>query len=291
MQGSRRYKTIAIVLLAVLLPLPLILSIAPALYKDTPPKRQARPLFPADQARQLPSYGMDCLQPADCDPPLGCLELGNTGRGVCLNTQCETNSDCAPAEYCRSFITLGNGPPLRGCDLRDGQQGEGQPCVTGLAADYERCTSGLLCNKGWCGRTCRLDEPSSCQAGYFCQQGLDAPSCVPTCEGRTCPDGFQCAREAGGISVCARVRGDDCSGTSCPEGSRCTFTDVRSTDAGVSLRMECVLPCGVRLPACPDGQFCLGSRCLYTCDPLKGGTCPSGKRCVHRVDLGVSLCK
>ena len=291
MQGSRRYKTVAIALIAALLPLPLILLISPSLYEDKPSNSQAMPLFPADQARQLPSYGQDCLRSADCDPPLGCLERGETGRGTCLNTQCETNADCEPTEYCRSFVTLGNGLPLRGCDAREGQQIEGEPCDPGLAADYEHCIPGLLCNKGWCGRSCSLTEPSDCPAGFFCQQGLDGPSCVPTCEGRTCPEGFQCAREAGGISVCARVRSGDCSGASCPEGSRCTFTDVRSSDAGISLRLECVVPCGEGLPACPSDQFCLGSRCRLTCDPLRDGTCPTGQRCVHRVDLGVSLCK
>jgi hypothetical protein len=285
------HKTVALVVLAVVLPLPLILLISPALYPDTPSGRQASPLMPADQARKLPSYGQDCLRSIDCDPPLGCLELGETGRGTCLNTQCETNTDCEPSEYCRSFQTLGNSLPLRGCERREGQRMEGEPCAPGLAAVHERCAAGLFCNKGWCGRPCNLSEPTGCPAGFFCQHGLDGPSCVPTCEDRACPEGLQCAREAGGISVCASVQDDTCSDTPCPEGSRCTFTHLRSTDAGLTLRLECVSPCGEGLLTCPSGQFCLGSRCRRTCDPQHGGTCPSGERCVHRVDLGISLCK
>lgn len=282
---------LARVLLGGLLPLPLIILTGYALYPRPPHAQQAKTFFPAAQARLLPSYGQDCLHPEDCEQPLGCLETEETGRGTCLNTQCEADRQCEPGEYCRTVQTMGNSLPLRGCDTRYRVRAEGEPCALGLGVNEVHCSPGLFCNSGWCGRPCDLSAPSECPAGFFCQQGLDGPSCVPTCEDRVCPEGFQCAREAGGISVCARVRSGDCSGTSCPEGSRCTLTGVRASDAGVSLRLECVVPCGGDLPACPSGQFCLGSRCRLTCDPLSDGTCPTGQRCVHRVDLGVSLCK
>jgi hypothetical protein len=290
-RGSGRHKTLGFVILAGLLAVPLAFVLSTALHPDPPPEQKVWPRLTADQTLGLPSHGKDCLRPEDCEQPLGCLETEETGRGTCLHTQCETDAHCDPERYCRTFQTLGNGPHLRGCDLRQGARAEGEPCATGLGVNEVRCSPRLFCNRGWCGRPCDLSEPSDCPTGFFCQRGLDGPSCVPSCENQTCPEGFQCAREAGGISVCAHVRGGNCANTSCPEGSRCTFTDVRSTDAGVSLRMECVLPCGVGLSACPTGQFCLGSRCRHTCDPLRDGTCPPEERCVHRVDLGVSLCK
>jgi hypothetical protein len=291
LQGAKRYKALGLIVLVGLLLVPLSFVLSSLLHPVARPGQKTWPLFPADQARTLQTYGQDCLRLEDCEYPLGCLETGQTGRGTCLNTQCETDAHCDPEKFCRTFQTLGNGPSLRGCDFRRGERTAGEPCATGLGVNEVHCSPGLLCNKGWCGSPCDLSAPLDCPAGSFCQQGLDGPSCVPTCEDQKCPEGFLCAREAGGISVCARVRGDDCSGTTCPEGSRCIFTDVYSSDAGISLRMECVYPCGVGLPACPSGQFCLGSRCLHTCDPLRKDTCPPRKRCVHRVDLGVSLCK
>jgi len=290
-RGPRRYKTLGLAILVGLLAVPLAFVLSSTFHVEPSPRQQAWPLLPADQARLLPTYGQDCLRPDDCEHPLGCIETEETGRGTCLNTQCDTNAHCDPGKYCRTFKTLGNSLPLRGCDVRQGARAEGEPCALGLGVEEVRCSAGLFCNRGWCSRPCDLSAASECPAGFFCQQGLDGPSCVPTCEGRTCPEGFQCAREAGGISVCARVRSGDCSSPSCPKGSSCTFTDVRSSDAGISLRLECVISCGEGLPACPSGQFCLGSRCRLTCDPLRDGTCPTGQRCVHRVDLGVSLCK
>ncbi|WP_224240681.1 hypothetical protein [Hyalangium gracile] len=88
-----------------------------------------------------------------------------------------------------------------------------------------------------------------------------------------------------------QLRGSDCSGDSCPDGSHCTFTNLRFADAGVALRQECIAPCGEGLPSCPSNRVCVASRCLRTCDPQGPDTCHPEERCVHRVDLGVSLCK
>jgi hypothetical protein len=291
-RGSTRTQTLGAAVLLVLVALPLIWIIGRALQPALPREQKALPLVPANQARALPSYGSPCLQPEACAPPLGCLEIGETGRGICLNTECETNADCNPGEYCRTLATMGNGPPLRGCDLREGERFAGEPCDKGLTvATTDRCAPGLLCNRGWCGQPCSLGEDAGCPAGFFCQQGLDGPSCVPTCEAQGCPQGLQCAREAGGISVCAQLRGNECSSGACPEGSRCTFTHLSSVDAGLALRLECIPSCGQREPACPSGRACIASRCLRTCDPQGPDTCYAEERCIYRVDLGIALCK
>ena len=290
-RGSKRAKTLVAVVLIGILPLPLALIIGSALHPAPPLHTPARPLFPVDQARALSTYGNPCLRPEDCEAPLGCLERGELGRGICLNTQCETDSQCDPGKYCRTLPTMGGGLPLRRCDQLHGESPEGDACAVGLTYAEDRCAQGLLCNRGWCGRPCRLEEASSCPEGFFCQHGLNGPSCVPTCEARGCPKGLQCAREADGISVCAQLRGSDCPAGSCPEGSHCTFTNLRFVDAGLALRLECIAPCGEGRPACPSGRVCVGSRCLRECDPQGNGTCYSEERCVYRVDLGVALCE
>jgi hypothetical protein len=290
-RGSKRTKALAAALLLALLSLPLILIISSTLQPSPPRGKEVLPLFPASQARALASYRSPCLRPEECGSPLGCLEAGELGRGECLNTECETASQCEPEEYCRTFQTMGGGLALRRCDRRDGLRPEGDACVEGYTYAEDRCAQGLLCNRGWCGRPCRFEEASDCPEGFFCQQGLDGPSCVPTCEARGCPEGLQCAREAGGISVCAQLRGSGCPADSCPESSHCTFTNLSLVDAGLALRQECIAPCGEGKPACPSGRVCIASRCLRTCDPQGPGTCYPEERCIYRVDLGAALCK
>jgi hypothetical protein len=296
MQGDvrRSQRAIApvVAILIGILSLPLMFVIGSAIRPSLPRGKNALPLLPANQARALASYGSPCLRPEDCEHPLGCLEIGGTGRGICLNTECATTSDCNPGEYCRTLQTMGNGLPLRGCDPAEGERTAGEPCDIGLThAAEDRCASGLLCNRGWCGQPCRFEEATDCPEGFFCQQGLDGPSCVPTCEARGCPESFQCAREAGGISVCAHLRGNECPEGSCSEGSHCTFTNLSHVDAGLALRLECIAACGEGKPACPSSRTCVASRCLRTCDPQGPSTCYPEERCVYRVDLSVALCK
>ncbi len=290
-RGPSRRQTLARALFMGLVPLPLVLIIGGALYSNSPHSQQSLPLLPANQARALASYGLPCLRPEECEPPLGCFEIGDTGRGICLNTECETDAQCEPGEYCRTLRTMGTSPPLRVCDKRGGERLEGEPCSPFLTYDPELCAQGLLCNRGWCGRPCRLEDSSTCPEGFFCQQGLDGPSCVPTCEARGCPEGLQCARESGGISVCVQLRGSDCSDGSCSAGSSCTFTNLRVVDAGLALRQECIAPCGEGKPPCPSDRVCVANRCLRTCAPLGPTTCYSEERCVYRDDLAVALCK
>jgi hypothetical protein len=290
-QGARRAQAVTLVLLAVLVPLPLAVLLG-SLMRPTPRDgRAAIPMLPLDHARGLPTYGRDCMRPDDCDPSLGCLELnGRWGRGLCLNTECEADGQCEPGERCRTLRTLGGGPPLRRCDLDSGERAEGELCAVSLSFERGRCRTGLRCNQGWCGRPCRLGEASTCSEGFLCQQGLDGPSCVPTCERHGCPEGLQCVREAGGISVCAHLRGSDCPDGSCPAGSRCTFTNRRLLAKGLRLRLECIAPCGEGLPACPSGQTCIADRCWRTCDPQGPTACHPEEQCVYRVDLGISMC-
>lgn len=290
-RGATKTQAVATAILLGILSLPLVFVIRHVLQPDLLRGEDTLPLLPTSQARALASYGSPCLHPKDCEPPLGCVEAGALGRGKCLNTECETDSQCEPGEHCRTFRTMAEGDALRRCDRRTGERPEGDACVMGYAYTEDRCAQGLLCNRGWCGRPCRLGESSDCPDSFFCQQGLDGPSCVPTCQSRGCPEGLQCAREGGGISVCAQLRGSECPEGACPEGFRCTFTNLSAVDAGLALRLECIASCGEGFPACPSGRVCVASRCLRTCAPQGPDLCFPEERCVYRVDLGVSLCK
>jgi hypothetical protein len=290
-RGSKKPPTLALAVLMGLLALPLALIVGLALRPSLPDAQKALPLVPATQARTMMSYRSPCLRPEECEPPLGCFEVGDTGRGYCVNTECEADSHCEEGESCRTLRTMGGGPPVRRCEAREGVRQAGEACAPFLTYANYRCAQGLLCNRGWCGQPCRLEESSDCPEGFFCQQGLEGPSCVPTCQDRGCTEGLQCAREGGGISVCAQLRGSECPEGSCPEGSRCTFTNLSAVDAGLALRLECIASCGEGQPACPSGRVCVASRCLRTCDPQGPNTCHPEERCVYRVDLGVALCK
>ena len=290
-RGPQKPPALALAVFMGLLALPLVLIIGSVLSPSLPAVQKILPLLPASQARTLASYWSPCLRPEECDPLLGCFEVGTTGRGACINTECETNAQCEAGATCRTFRTMGDGPSIRRCEASEGVRQEGEPCAPFLTYAKDRCAQGLLCNRGWCGRPCRIEESSDCPENFFCQQGLDGPSCVPSCQTGGCPEGFECTREGGGISVCAQLRGSDCPTGSCPEGSRCTFTNLSAVDAGLALRLECIASCGEGFPACPSGRVCVASRCLRTCDPQSSKTCFPEERCVYRVDLGVSLCK
>jgi hypothetical protein len=290
-RGSPKKPALVGALLVGLLALPLALIIGSTLRPTVSEGQKALPYLPTSEARALSSFGSPCLRPEECEPPLGCIEVGAVGRGTCLNSQCESDSQCEPGRTCQTLKPMGEGRPVHRCIALQGERLEGELCWPGLANQADRCAPGLLCNHGWCGRPCRLQETSDCPEGFFCHESLNGPSCVPSCEARGCPQELQCARDADGISVCVQLRGTDCSGDSCPAGSNCTFNNLSFVDAGLALRQECIAPCGEGLPACPSGRVCVASQCLRTCDPQGPGTCFPEERCVHRVDLSVSLCK
>src|SRR4051794_17273895 len=102
-RGSKNPPALVLALLVGLLSLPLILIIGGFLRPSSPGGQKALPFFPANQARELQSYGSPCLRPEECEPPLGCLEAGKAGRGICLNSQCDLDSQCEPGKYCRTL--------------------------------------------------------------------------------------------------------------------------------------------------------------------------------------------
>src|SRR6185369_3015285 len=102
-------------------------------------------------------------------------------KGFCGGSTCQADFQCGEYWMCQTVHTLGDGALIRTC-VPPGLRREGEACVRTLGRDEETCASGLRCNKGWCGRSCQADEPTSCPQGFFCREGLNGPSCLPTCE-------------------------------------------------------------------------------------------------------------
>lgn len=148
----------------------------------------------------------------------------------------------------------------------------------GIGFKKHACAQGLLCT-GWCGRPCQLDAPESCPSGFYCAQGPDGPSCRPTCEGRTCPEGQQCVTYEGRTSVCAVVRGQNCQQHPCAQGQECKLYYPRIRADGLLMGMECVQPCEEGKVSCPEGLVCTHGACRRPCEPGAPNTCGPDEAC------------
>jgi hypothetical protein len=264
-----------------LLTMPFMLALGLALYPgrvDGPKATvEVLPVLSALERRELLTLERPCQRREDCEPGLGCLKINPGGPSVCVASECMTDLQCEEGFTCRALSTVDRGPWVRWCIL-EGQQKEGEPCMQGLSARGSNCARGLLC-AAWCGRPCELDAPGSCPEGFFCRKGPDGPSCLPTCEGRTCAEGQQCIRFEGGTSVCAAVRGQDCQQAPCAEGFECRRSFPRTGPQGLVVGMECVQPCGEEKPPCPEGLVCSSGVCRHSCEPDAPGSCGPHEAC------------
>ena len=275
-----KWRTLLAIVAGLLLAVPLALAMGSVLYPvHAPPSRsdvRVSPVLSYGEYRELLTYGKACRGQADCESPLGCLQINPGDASYCLASECMTDVQCPDGFACRSFTTLNSGPMIRFC-APIGPQQEGHPCMQGLGVNTFACAQGLRC-AGWCGRPCELDAPATCPEGFFCGKGPEGPSCLPTCEGRTCPEGQQCIRFEGGTSVCAAVRGQDCQQTPCAEGFECRRHFPRTGAQGLVVGMECVQPCGEGA-ACPEGLVCSHGECRRSCEPDTLGACGPDEAC------------
>jgi hypothetical protein len=248
------------------------------------------PILSGEERMRLITHGHSCRSSAECEPPLGCLVPALKEEGVCVDSGCLTDWQCDEGWVCRTFRTEGEGPWVRRCTV-PGIRQEGELCWEARSNKGMTCARGLACNAGWCGRPCRLDErETGCPAGFSCREGLEGPSCVPACEGRTCPQGQQCVLHGGGASACMKVHGVDCARTSCAEGRRCATFNLSMRDGELEIWRECVPACeGGR--ACPEGMECRGDICWQSCTPGGAASCREGYQCVPlEADGGTGLC-
>jgi hypothetical protein len=253
---------------------------------STPQGKTLVPMLSPEERQRLLTYERDCETDADCEPPLRCFFSTRSMSRYCTDSRCVTDLQCKEGFVCRTQTTTRGEAPLRVCSLV-GSRKEGEECLEhASSADYA-CEKDLLC-QGRCGRPCQMEEPSSCPEGFFCHGGTDGPSCLPTCEGRTCPEGQRCVvldrprLQDRHVSLCARMYGQDSGQNPCPQGQRCVQRDYPEHPG--SVWMECISPCGGGAPPCPEGTVCAMSQCLESCTPEDPSTCTPGFVCHRKTD-------
>ncbi len=286
------WRTPAAVAAGLLLTAPLMLALGTALYpvREPGPDGSAPvvPMLSWEESRRLQTFDRPCQTQEDCDAPLGCTPLNPGGPRVCLASECMTDVQCEEGFTCQALPTLDRERRVRFCTPL-GRRKEGEPCMKGLGILRNACEQGLIC-AAWCGRPCELDASGSCPEGFYCRQGPDGPSCLPTCEGRSCPDGQQCIPIEGRTSVCAAVRGQNCKQQPCPEGQECMIHFPRAGKQGVVMGMECVQPCDEKAP-CPEGLVCAGSSCRRPCEPGGASTCGPDEACTSPGEGQRAVCQ
>lgn len=233
------------------------------------------PVLSPEKRVELNTFEQRCEKREDCEPPLECLAFFTGFESYCLDSDCLTDRQCKEGFTCRALKPRGGGTLVRRCTPA-GLLEEGEPCMASSREKSVVCERGLICN-GYCGRPCRMDEPTSCPEGFFCARGKNGTSCLPTCEGRACPEGKQCVRYASGMSVCAHIRGENCQDEPCPQGQRCNKSYSPNHKDWVS--MECVTPCGGENPPCSDELFCHQGECRRPCVPDAADVCGPSERC------------
>lgn len=239
--------------------------------------RAVSPILTLDERRELMTHERSCKKAEDCEPPLGCLNLGS-GHSICMASECQTDLQCAEEFTCRALKSRGGGPWIHTCIVR-GTAEEGEPCSSSYTFQQEAvCRPGLLCN-GHCGRPCQLDDSSSCPEGSICLKGREGPSCMPTCEGRTCPEGQECVPFKDGSSVCGKIWGENCQRQGCPEGTSCRTSYFPGSPGEIS--MECIQRCGEGRPPCLEGTLCDQRMCRRPCDEKDAHACGPQEVCSY----------
>lgn len=222
----------------------------------------------------------DCRTDGDCPVGQGCVANRRTRRMECMSSECEEDSHCFPGLVCRAVSAGTTGPAvIRRC-VPEGLRREGEHCDTLPISPTGSCREGLVCLAGICGVRCRADDPSSCPAGYSCEDSLNGPGCYPDCRKLGCPEGQRCKTFGSGRSQCLATVHGDCPESPCGEGERCNMFLMRGH--GV---FWCARVCNPLLAdSCPTGQVCgMGSAtvstCYRKCDPMDLDSCGEGWSC------------
>lgn len=282
-------KRMVLVVLCFLLPLPLagLLLVG----KSWPGKPQHQfdntlPMLSLEERKSRLTYQHACDTDADCESPLGCFILGPSRRFLCLDSTCLTDQQCEEGFSCVPLKTASGKAMVRICSLV-GTRKEGERCTVLAIVQEDACERGLLC-QGRCGRPCRLDDPSSCPEGFLCSEGREGPpSCLPTCEGRPCPEGLRCLSRGKRASVCGRVHGEDCRKNKCPPMHLCRV--LEPPQRPWELRTECTRVCD-KDSSCPAGHFCHQYLCRKPCVPESPETCGPGLTCGRHHPLDPWYC-
>jgi hypothetical protein len=281
-----RWRAVLGALGGLLLAVPLMLLLWSATHErfrpTAPEETRVSPVLSNEQRKRLLTYHTHCTKAADCESPLGCLPDVRIRSHYCADSECETDAQCPVGSVCRMLDTVQGGPRVRQC-IAVGVRKEGEGCLEPPPDRRDACGPGLLCGGrlGWCGRPCRKAESTNCPDGFFCADVSPQPLCLPTCEGRECPQGQQCIRAASdGVSVCSVVYGTNCQQSPCPEGAECraSFESKRPGEVW----MRCMSSCDPKDQVCPEGLVCHRNKCRQPCEPQASGACGTGYRCAQR---------
>ena len=275
-----KWRTLLAALIGILLPVPAMwLLYATFSGSITNPIRTPRlnvvPMLTPMERLSVLTYGRECRTDADCDPRLRCFFSMVTQDSYCVDSRCMTDAQCPEGFTCQTYTAENDKDLLKACTLV-GDRKEGEECAKFTRKRQYGCARGLLCHYR-CGRPCQLDDPSSCPGGFFCAEGRQGPpSCLPTCKGRPCPDGLKCISRGNGVSVCARMHGEDCRKVPCPEKHLCQL--LEPPQRPWELRTECRRICD-KDASCPAGYFCHDYGCRKPCEPQAPETCGPGLTC------------
>jgi hypothetical protein len=280
-----KWRTRLAILLGLLLPLPLVWLLSFALYghglgdaTDASPSQPMRlvPMLTSGERQGLLTYKQECRTDADCDQPLRCFFNMLVQHSYCADSTCMTDAHCPEGFTCQNWATHSGKDQLRICSVV-GVRKEGEVCLMLPSEREHGCERGLVC-RDRCGRPCRLEDPSTCPEGYFCEDDPSGPSCQPTCEGRTCPEGQRCVSRGERISICAQVLGQDCQLNACPQGQGCSVREY--PEHAHAVWMECLQSCDMQGdPTCPEGTVCHLYQCRKSCTPQDSSVCGPGFGC------------
>lgn len=226
---------------------------------------------PASSSRIRPRMG-NCRDDADCPRGQFCA-FDIFDHVACSGHECARDEECRTGFVCRMTWNRTGGRGPRRCILA-GKRKEGERCVDLPQSTSEACEPELRCNQLFCGRPCRIDDPSTCPAGYACRKGVDGASCLPSCQEGDCPFGETCVSFRT-FSFCAVVTGENCQERPCPAGQEC-----RRVFAGRSkeMAMGCFFPCDDE-KSCPKDLICHFGMCEPRCHMSLDTPCPPATKC------------
>jgi hypothetical protein len=286
-----KWRTLLAVLLGCLLPVPLLWALSWLLLGGwrASETREADgrvvPILAPDETRRLLTFHRSCQGNEDCDAPLVCLRGQLMFDHACVASDCATDRDCREGFACRSMPA--GDRVVRMCAAMGTAQ-EDELCMKLPINETIACAPGLVCAHLRCRRSCQFQEPQGCPEGYFCSDSdVEGLACLPTCEGRACPEGQRCVGLKHGSSVCARVHGPDCQLNPCPEQQVC---DVSFGTSRGDVWMRCSLSCDKRGPPCPKGFSCLGASCVRRCTADEPGACGPREKCVGASEDSLGIC-
>jgi hypothetical protein len=276
-----RWRALVAVAFGVLLALPLTLVFLSRHATPGAGGWRLSPRLPPEERVALPSLLKACVNDSDCEPPLACFWDPRYLLQLCQGSDCIGDSHCPVGHVCRWIPAReGTKVAVSHC-VPVGLRQEGEPCVRLRRLEEPGCAEGLVC-ADWCGRRCGGWWSGGCPAGFFCaQDNPDGPVCLPTCEGRGCPEGQRCVRLEAGVSTCAVVHGQDCQRESCAEGQRCEV-DMTPLSPGEAW-MRCVWPCtgeGYTSEGCPSELSCLDGECRERCVVTDANQCGPEATCI-----------